>query len=48
MSLNASVGEMSQKCACTIDMKAMKSIRIGCGKAACLDTEGTDCVVTAC
>ena len=48
MPLNASVGEMSQKSVCTMDMKATESIYTGCGKAACVNTDGTDCVVPAC
>lgn len=43
MSSNASVGEMSQKCVCTMDMKATESIHIGCGKVSCVDTDGTLC-----
>ncbi len=48
MSLNASVGEMSQKSLRTMDTKATESIHTGCGKASCVNTAGTDCVVPTC
>lgn len=46
MSLNASVGEMSRKSVCTMDVKATESIHAG--RAGCASADGTERVVPAC